>query len=490
MKTSGIIKGWLLESMHKPNGIRLLLISIDGARLDLVKRWDLPFLHSLLQTGTSGPLRTEFPPHTSIAFASLLTGTDPSHHGVYNYVKLRNGFLIPVTGYDLRAKTFMETLSDAGLSVGCVNVPMMPPQALRRGIVVGSWDSPPGTPYFYPPELAAVLESFDYEIIRYGVANRELPKVAYEIERKRTELAKYLLRKYLFDLFVIHYEGTELLHHKFASFMSSTSGNKNLEEEQTVATFYQKIDELLRSLVEEAKPENIIVMSDHGFCALEGVVNINHLLAEQGLLSYSHSRRVLATIANLLEARGVNNQLIYRLGTRIYDKRKTGVQLPFIWERTKAFCTSQLGSIRVNLRGRERFGVVDPNEYEPTRERITETLRSLRLVSDVYRKEELYDESGPFISDIDDLYVKLNGCRITADYYGRTEKGFHTLDGLLIRSGKELTSGPILNIRDVATLVCSVFAVNHTAIYRDLHLYHPDDNAEVMRRLRALGYIS
>ena len=477
--------------MRDAKRTRLLMVSIDGARLDLVKRWDLPFLHNLIKTGTSGPLRTVFPPHTSIAFASLLTGTDPSHHGVYNYVKLRDGTLTPFTGQDVRAKTFVETLSDAGLSVGCVNVPMMSAQSLRGAFVIGSWDSPPGMPYFYPPELVHVLESFDYEVVRYGVGKQELPAVAYEVERKRTELGKYLLRTYPFDLFMIHYEGTELLHHKFASFMSPSSSGEFSEEERTVAAFYKQIDELVRSLVEQANPENVIVLSDHGFCAMEGVVNINRVLANHGLLSYSDVRRAIRRIASLLEAKGINNQVIYRLGTRIYDKRKTGVQLPFVWQRTKAFCTSQVGSVRVNLRGRETFGIVDPSEYEPTRERIIKILRDLPVVDEVCRKEQIYDESGPLIRDLDDLYVKFRGCRISADYYGRTEVGHHTIDGMLIRSGPHVTSDDIVDIREIARVACSLFNVDHIPTQRALHYYRPtsDDELDVLRRLRALGYL-
>jgi predicted AlkP superfamily phosphohydrolase/phosphomutase len=477
--------------MRNAKRIRLLIVSIDGARLDLVQRWDLPFLHNLIETGTSGLLRTVFPPHTSIAFASLLTGTDPSHHGVYNYVKLRDGTLTPFTGQDVGAKTFMETLSDAGLSVGCVNVPMMSAQSLRGGFVIGSWDSPPGMRYFHPPELAQALDSFDYEVVRYGVRKRELPRVAYEVERKRTELAKHLLRTYPFDLFMIHYEGTELLHHKFASFMSPSSSGEFSEEERTVAAFYKQIDELVRSLVEEANPENVIVLSDHGFCAMEGVVNINSVLAKHGLLSYSDVRQALRTIASFLETKSINNQVIYRLGTRIYDKRRTGVRLPFVWQRTKAFCTSQLGSVRVNLRGREAFGVVDPSEYEPTRERIVEVLRHLPVVDEVYRKEQVYDRAGPFIRDIDDLYVKFNGCRISADYYGRTETGFHTIDGMLVRFGREVTYGSVEDICDVARVVCSVFDVNHAPVPRESHGYglSANDEAQVMKRLRTLGYL-
>jgi len=65
---------------------KVILLNIDGCRLDRFSEAKLPFLTSLLQEGSSFPegIFTIYRALTNPAFASILTGTLPKYHGIIN----------------------------------------------------------------------------------------------------------------------------------------------------------------------------------------------------------------------------------------------------------------------------------------------------------------------------------------------------------------------------------------------------------------------
>src|SRR6185312_12097475 len=81
------------------------------------------------------------------------------------------------------------------------------------------------------------------------------------------------------------------------------------------------------------------------------------------------------------------------------------------WSRTRAFAYGTFGSIVVNVRGRERDGIVEQGEeYERVRDELVERLGALelngeRIVAAVHRREDLFD--GPQLDRIPDLVVEF-----------------------------------------------------------------------------------
>src|SRR5262249_24351612 len=81
------------------------------------------------------------------------------------------------------------------------------------------------------------------------------------------------------------------------------------------------------------------------------------------------------------------------------------------WSRTRAFAHGVFGSVVVNLRGRERGGVVEPAEYETLCVELADRLTELRdpagepIVAAVHRREDLFH--GPELTRIPDLVVEF-----------------------------------------------------------------------------------
>jgi predicted AlkP superfamily phosphohydrolase/phosphomutase len=140
---------------------------------------------------------------------------------------------------------------------------------------------------------------------------------------------------------------------------------------------YKQMDEIVGEARRLAGPEALLmVLSDHGFSSFRRGVNYNTWLVRNGLMRL----RGQSESADL---------------EKLFDTRDLFPNVD--WSRTKAYALG-LGSIYVNLAGREREGNVAPGpEYEAVVRTIRDGLESLvdpetgeRPVSRVWRRDEIY----------------------------------------------------------------------------------------------------
>jgi predicted AlkP superfamily phosphohydrolase/phosphomutase len=124
-----------------------------------------------------------------------------------------------------------------------------------------------------------------------------------------------------------------------------------------------------------------IVCSDHGFSSFRRGVNYNTWLVRNGFMT--------------LKGQNETTNL-----EKLFDTRDLFASVD--WSRTKAYAIG-LGSIYINLAGRERDGIVLPGEeYEKIRREIKQGLESLvdektgeRPVTRVWTREEIYNGFDP-----------------------------------------------------------------------------------------------
>src|SRR5205823_1061620 len=84
------------------------------------------------------------------------------------------------------------------------------------------------------------------------------------------------------------------------------------------------------------------------------------------------------------------------------------------YERTRAFAYGNMGNVVINLRGREKFGVVEPGaEYDELCEEIRAKAPEMvdpatgeRLITAVHRRDELFE--GPEIERLPDLIFEFD----------------------------------------------------------------------------------
>ena len=165
--------------------------------------------------------------------------------------------------------------------------------------------------------------------------------------------------------------------------------------EKSYETMDAIVGETARAIPRDAA---LMVLSDHGFATWRRSVNYDSWLVEKGYLVLKG------------DARRQNLEALFSRGT-FWDAVD--------WSRSRAYAMG-LGDLYVNLRGREKDGIVAPGaEYETLRQDLTRGLLELRdpgngerAVSRVFRREDVYRRYDPRL--IPDLIVaNLPGYRVS-----------------------------------------------------------------------------
>src|SRR4051812_44168229 len=106
---------------------RVMILGLDGATwtvLDpMMARGFMPNLSALLGRSAYGTLRSTIPPVTTAAWTTMMTGCDPSRHGVFDhrYYDAPSGRMKVNHSGRSRVPTLWKTLSESQRSVVALN---------------------------------------------------------------------------------------------------------------------------------------------------------------------------------------------------------------------------------------------------------------------------------------------------------------------------------------------------------------------------------
>jgi len=136
--------------MASPAARRLIVIGIDGGMLSLVERFmqagQMPHLARLAARGVLTESLPSIPVDTPTNWTTIMTGAEPSTHGVYSFTAHVAGEPLEQgqrERYRNKRSTFSKaeflwnTLEAAGKAVAVVNYPTGWPSTLARGTVIG-----------------------------------------------------------------------------------------------------------------------------------------------------------------------------------------------------------------------------------------------------------------------------------------------------------------------------------------------------------------
>ena len=480
---------------------KVLILGLDGATLDLIGPWaeggKLPELKALMDRGAWGPLESTVPPMTSPAWPSFATGKYPAKHGVFDFVSAHSGSFNVVNATAVRAPSLWELLSAHGKRVGVINVPVTYPPRPVNGFLISGLLSPSGAQVSYPADLLVPYQDDErpYRVmptVQYKPGNEApfLDDLEALIEA-REQYALRLMRAQPWDLFMVHFLSTDLAQHAMWRYMDPAHPQFEVGNpyQDAIQRIYQRVDRAVGALLAEAGDQaTTIVMSDHGFGPLYGVVNLNILLWQQGLLHLK--RDPLTRLRAALFRRGITPKLAYRLVARmnlqnivarVAKSTRNAVYNKFLsfddvdWRRTVAYSLGHVGQIYINVIGREREGIIARGApYEEAIERVVDALGTLTtsdgrpMVERVIRAAEL--PGGPYAEDGPDLHLVLDGYRyISCPLFAtdghvlskqiRGDSGSHRMEGTVIAAGPQIRpAGRIEGARivDLAPTVLSL----------------------------------
>ncbi len=360
---------------------RTLIVGWDGAPYDKISQWvkegKLKNFGALAEKGAFAPLHTTPLTISSCAWTTMFTGKNAGKHGVFDFFGTEfvggSYFRRPGNAKLRRAKAFWRFMSDYGYRVGVVNPPMTYPVEKVNGFMVGGMMSPSkdAAGFTYPADLLKDYPGLDeYRIDIEGAKHLDRDKFIYEIERtieERTKLMKYLIKKENPEIFFGVFISSDRFSHYMWHFFDDKHPyrkNETPEEiekyEDSLLKLYQKLDGYLGEIIDEYSPDNVIVLSDHGFSSVHKYFEFNKWLYDRGYLVFKPKSEW-----EDFSSEKLNPKRIY-----IYGK--------IDWKKTQAYMIGKRGSIYVNLKDREPQGSVERKDYESVVDSLLKDVKGIR----------------------------------------------------------------------------------------------------------------
>jgi predicted AlkP superfamily phosphohydrolase/phosphomutase len=421
----------------------------------------------------------------------LVTGTNPGKHGVFDFfgIAKEQSEALLSNSTSRRQPALWQLLSAAGCRVGILNVPLTYPPEKVNGFMVSGMDSPrTKRAHTYPEELARELSRVcgRYIVDIYGQELTENYEKRFRLldkmmESRRTALF-HLMRTRPWDFLMAVFVFSDRLQHNLWSVVDSSHPRHRQERTRRYAPlflqYFQWMDRILGEILEELKGEvNLIIVSDHGFGPCYKSFSANNFLQQIGVLKVEPLLKKGGSLIKTIKTTPFLYKLVYNLAPLVFP-RLTSKLKPIFFQKSKAYMLSQSGSIYINLKGRQPFGLVEPGkEYEDLRNYIMEKLYELKdpetqkpIVGEVYKKEEIY--TGPYIEMAPDLIFQTRGREylITYPYHSFGEgadleivkplppffEGDHRMQGVFMAYGPDIAQGKKIegtHIMDVAPTV-------------------------------------
>ncbi len=390
---------------------RTLVIGWDGAPYDKISGWvrngKLKTLQKLVSSGAFGPLQTTKLTISSCAWSTMVTGKNAGKHGVYDFFGTKfvgdSYFREPINSRCRRAKALWNYMSDYGYRTGVANIPITYPAERVNGFMVGGMMSPsvdaPG--FTYPSNLLKDYPRLEeYRIDIEGAKHLDRDKFIYEVDKtieERFNLFKYLIKKNDVDLFFGVFTSSDRFSHYMWHFFDPNHPYRKNESEEEIKKYensllelYQKLDNYLEDLIQEFGPDNVMVVSDHGFASIYKYFEFNKWLYHKGFLKFKPKE----------EWSEFKHGKLNPKRTYIYGKVD--------WKNTVAYMIGKRGSVYINLEGREPHGIVKRNEYEDVMEELIKEIRKIKdpdtgeyIVEDALPRDQIFH--GPYVNEAPDI---------------------------------------------------------------------------------------
>ncbi len=464
---------------------RVLIIGLDGATWDILNPMmdsgRMPNLKTLLDRGVSGPLESTKPPITPAAWTTFMTGKNPGSHGIFDFERYdvhTNELSFNSTQSISRIRTIWKMLSDKGLKVGAVNVPMTYPPQPVNGFVITGFETPGVTTEFtYPPDLKSdILNRWPDYTFKTTWRRKTLGGDKIFAENladisnsfhQGAEVTQYCGDRYGWDALMVVYKLVDNLQHKTWKYLDPKFNKGHERRFEMAADCFRELDIALGKLFTYAENNEayIYIMSDHGHGSLEGKAQANLLLKDWGYLVLKPGSAQSQT--RLLH---VLKKSVSRKKGKFATHQQIDKDLAIDFSKTRA-CVMHAGIygfLYLNLKGRQPDGIVTPGEYEALRDELRDRLLAYKarrpdgtefnLFPEIHRPEELYNCTRANSEWMPDLLLapaeglsvvrKIRGNKPVVWLPWRKLEGTHRLDGVYAVSSPGTQASTTIQSRD------------------------------------------
>jgi predicted AlkP superfamily phosphohydrolase/phosphomutase len=517
---------------------KILVIGIDGGCWSLLNRaveaGAMPYLKEMMVQGSCGPLLSTIPPKTPAAWSAFQTSKNPGANGIFDFSwwDRQSHETRYVSAASLR-DTIWDLAGRAGKRICAINVPMTyPPKPVEGVLVTGIMTPSMESEWAYPSSLKEELlravphyHIFNIENIPTKTAHkfpsRFIDRMT-EVVENRAQAAVFLIQREAFDLFMVHFQASDVIQHAFWGFMNPGHPDYNETLCQTIFDrFYRRLDEKIRE-IHDAFDRNAgcpfitVVLSDHGFQSHLKRVNLGWWLVKEGLLKV---RKI-----------SLRRHLQYHI--KRLAGRKMVLRAEFLWEQSRVY------SFNRGNAGYLYFLETEPKKRQATQEHLRSFLESLRdpdtgqqIVKKIHPRDSIYH--GDYIDRMPDWIVEpTDGYSFTGDFLPQQTRlfervrcqkdfhiGMHHPEGILIVYGPGVKQNYPIKGASLLDLAPTLLTLLEAGVPKEMEgrilselfiesleerlfqpetvhadsepkkVYSEEDVEKIQQRLRDLGYI-
>lgn len=509
--------------------MKLFVLGLDGASFRLIYQFvnedKLPNFKKLIREGMFKKLKTTNPPHTAPGWTSAFTGVQPGKHGIYQFWDTQSPdyFGEYMGSNQVGVPTVWEILNQFSYRTIMVNIPMTYPPKEVNGTMI-SWPLSNTLRYAYPKDvLFKVAKAGGHYASDINVMfdnNLEYISEAIEVTKKRVKTVEYFLKNEEWDLFISVFTEIDRISHYYWSFMDESSPvyNPNVEEKYKLAieNIYRETDLALGKILEMLPDDaTLMLLSDHGFTVGQVDFYVQTFLMNHSLLAVKE-----------VDRESVKDYSWFYM-------EEAGKKYEVDWNQTTAYMASP-GSygVNINLKGRQKQGIIEQDQYEEERDKIIALLKTIihpvkktPMFREVLIREEVYAgkslHMAPDIIMVPYEYSTMVHHKIDPDkIFGKPEqKGMHDTDaifGLYGQNAPQYKFGEIA-LEDIAPTILNLFSIKTPAYMdgesiiqlsdegeewkefemsdaslgecKEEKAYTSEESQEVAEKLRTLGYL-
>lgn len=209
----------------------------------------------------------------------------------------------------------------------------------------------------------------------------------YAVQKEREDVFFDTFKKYKSGLVVQVFEATDRIQHMFWRYLKGSHSpaalpSRDAKVVDAIVHCYQAMDDFLRRLFKVMKSSDLLmIVSDHGFNAFNREFHLNTWLHQEGYL-------------------------VLKEGKQTSDKWYADVD----WSKSRAYGQG-LNGIFLNVKGREKFGIVNPGKEETALKeeiiqkilQVTDEKHKEKPVKLAFKREDIY--RGPYTPNAPDVVV-------------------------------------------------------------------------------------
>lgn len=381
------------------------------------------------------------------------------------------------------------------------------------------------------------------------VPSLELVAEFRDMLEKRAKVTFSLMKSQPWDFSMVVFIGTDRMGHYLWKYQAGLPDERTESRALALAVrdYYIRLDEIVGDLVSRAGDDvTTLIMSDHGMGPEQNKrVHINNWLLEHGWLKPTSPSGVFTNPDNWIRRLGLSRDKIGRVIHRLPGlansplvKKATAaaaIQVDTVHSQAVAIpIFNHIFGIRINARADEKPGF--SSEIALALSELIDPQTGVKLVGQIYHGSDYYQ--GPYTDNVPDLIVLMHtdygaGFRLgrysslVTELQVPSDRGNHRMEGIFLARGPQIARQadplPDLDIEDVAPTALSLmglpvpvdmdgrvlgeiltpesqarsvergpasdFWTNAQAEgYQDVVMSR-EDEAEIMDRLQALGYI-